>query len=196
MGMVSPGTRRGDFQPIVGSFAIMLERLLGHHKSAAPDVGDTAPDFSLATMDGGRFALSEAWHNGPVVIAFFKVSCSTCQFTFPFLERLHQSYRDDPVAIWAVSQDNGEKSRLFSEKFGITFPVAIDGETFPASKSYRFGSVPTILLIDRQGRILLRFSGFAKADLIRLSEEIARLIDRPPAPVFLAGERVPNTKPG
>ncbi|HVB34283.1 MAG TPA: TlpA disulfide reductase family protein [Patescibacteria group bacterium] len=174
----------------------MLERLFGHKKAAGPGVGDAAPDFSLATLEGGRFTLSELLQTGPAVIAFFKVSCPTCQFTLPFLDRLHLAYQNDPVEIWAISQDNANKSRKFREQFGVSFPIALDGEQFPASKSCGFSNVPTILLIDRAGQILHRFSGFSRADLIRLSEEIAKLIGRPPAPVFLAGELVPEIKPG
>jgi peroxiredoxin len=174
----------------------MFERLLGVHKAAAPDVGSVAPDFSLATMDGGRFSLSESWQASPVVIAFFKVSCKTCQFTLPFLERLHQAYRNDPAQFWGISQDNAENSRQFARQFGVTFPIAIDGEGYPASKSYVFTHVPTILLIDREGKIRQRFSGFSKAGLIQLSEGIASLISRPPEPVFLPNEAVPDAKPG
>ncbi len=155
-----------------------------------------APDFSLATVQGQVFTLSESLQKGPAVVAFFKVSCPVCQFTLPFLERIDQAYRDDPVTIQAVSQDNAEKSRLFGEKFGVTLPLAIDGQGFPVSKSYGFSTVPSIFLIDRDGRIRFQFCGFSKAGLIHLSEEIAALVARPPAPVFLAGERVPEMRPG
>ena len=174
----------------------MLERLWGHRQATTPDVGNAAPDFSLATADGGRFTLSGAWQKSPVVIAFFKITCKTCQFTLPFLDRLYRSYRNDPIAFWGISQDDAEKSRLFAEQFGVTFPIAVDGDGYPASKSYVFSHVPTILLIDGEGRIRQRFSGFSKAGMIRLSEEIAQLTSRQPEPVFLASELVPDAKPG
>jgi peroxiredoxin len=173
----------------------MFEHLL-RKKSAAPDVGDPAPDFTLPTLEGGQFTLSEALQRAPQVIAFFKISCSTCQFTFPFLERLHRAYETDPVEFRGISQDNAENARLFCQKFGITFPIAIDADSYHASKSYVFHYVPTILLVDGQGIIRFRLTGFSKDGLIRLSKEIASLTVRPPAPVFLASERVPESKPG
>lgn len=174
----------------------MLERLFGHSKDAAPAPGSAAPDFSLATVDGGRFTLSDAWQKSPVLIAFFKVTCKTCQFTLPFLDRLYRSYRNEPIAFWGISQDDAEKSRLFAEQFGVTFPIAIDGQGYPASKSYVFSHVPTILLVDGEGQIRQRFSGFSKTGMIRLSEEIAQMVSRQPEPVFLASELVPDAKPG
>ena len=173
----------------------MLDHLL-KKKPAAPDLGQQAPDFTLPTAEGGQFALTDALRRAPQVIAFFKISCSTCQFTFPFLERLHRAYEADPVEFRGISQDNAENSRLFCEKFGITFPIAIDAPGYFASKSYVFHSVPTILLVDREGIIRFRLTGFSKAGLVHLSEEIAHLASRPPAPVFLPSEVVPETKPG
>jgi peroxiredoxin len=55
-------------------------------------VGARAPDFELKTLDGKRGWLGEELSRGPVVLAFFKVSCPTCQYAFPFLERLHKAY--------------------------------------------------------------------------------------------------------
>ena len=52
---------------------------------AALTVGTKAPEFELKAMDGRRFILSDELAHGPVVLAFFKVSCPTCQYAFPFL---------------------------------------------------------------------------------------------------------------
>lgn len=59
---------------------------------AALAVGAKAPDFELKTLDGKRVSLNEELARGAVVLAFFKVSCPTCQYAFPFLERLHRAY--------------------------------------------------------------------------------------------------------
>jgi peroxiredoxin len=174
----------------------MLERFLKKKKPAGPDVGDAAPDFSLPSLDGGSFTLSEQLKQGPLVLAFFKITCSTCQFTFPFLERMYRSHQNDPVAFWGVSQDDAEKSQMFRERFGVTFSVALDHESYSASRLYHFSSVPTILLVDREGTVRFRQSGFSKAGLTELSEEIGHLLTRPPETVFLVNERVPELKPG
>ena len=50
--------------------------------------GTRAPEFELKTLDGKKFTLRDELAHGPVALAFFKVSCPTCQYTFPFLERL------------------------------------------------------------------------------------------------------------
>jgi peroxiredoxin len=59
---------------------------------AALASGAKAPDFELKTLDGKRVSLSEKLSRGAVVLAFFKVSCPTCQYAFPFLDRLEKAY--------------------------------------------------------------------------------------------------------
>src|SRR5229473_8051334 len=54
--------------------------------------GNIAPGFSLKALDNKEYSLNTLMERGPVVAAFFKVSCPVCEFTFPFLERLHKRY--------------------------------------------------------------------------------------------------------
>jgi peroxiredoxin len=59
---------------------------------AALGNGTKAPEFELKSLDGRKVVLSDALARGAVVLAFFKVSCPTCQYALPFLERLHKAY--------------------------------------------------------------------------------------------------------
>jgi peroxiredoxin len=71
----------------------------------ALDTGETAPDFSLQAMDGNLFSLKDALARGPVVAVFFKISCPTCQYALPFLERLHKGFRRMAARILRRSQN-------------------------------------------------------------------------------------------
>ena len=53
-------------------------------------VGRQAPPFELSSMEGKTHSLENLLAKGPVLAAIFKVSCPTCQYTFPFLERLYR----------------------------------------------------------------------------------------------------------
>jgi peroxiredoxin len=59
---------------------------------AALTTGTKAPEFELKGLDGKGFSLNDELALGPVVLAFFKVSCPTCQYALPFFERLHKAY--------------------------------------------------------------------------------------------------------
>src|SRR5271154_4853827 len=88
--------------------------------------GKTAPDISLKALTGATETLQEALKKGPVVAAFFKVSCPTCQFTAPFLERLHETYGGEKFTLWGISQDDAADTSDFCQEFETEFPALID----------------------------------------------------------------------
>ena len=158
--------------------------------------GNKAPDFELKDLDGKRVSLQESLARGPVVAAFFKVSCPTCQFAFPFLERLFEAYRSDRTTFLAISQDDAEDTREFCAEYGVTFPALIDEDGYPASNEYGLTNVPTYYLIAPNGTVQVDSVGFGKKEIQKISEELARFLGRPAVPIFKPGEVVPDTKPG
>lgn len=158
--------------------------------------GNKAPDFALKSLDGKEYSLKAALEKGPVVAAFFKVSCPVCQFTFPFLERLHQRYGKDGVAFLGISQNDAADSKKFAQQYGLTFPILLDAKGYPASNAYGLTNVPTIFLIDTGGAVKVSSMGFNKADLENIANALADRKSIPRAPVFSPGESVPAHKPG
>lgn len=158
--------------------------------------GDVAPAFSLAAVDGSKVSLADALKKGPVVAAFFKISCPICQYTFPFLERLHQAYGSERVTFWGISQDNGHDTKDFCKEFGITFPALVDEKGYPVSNAYGLTTVPTVLLIGPDGIVRVSGNGFSKKELEKISEDLGRHLGRPAAQVFLPDEIIPDYKPG
>ena len=158
--------------------------------------GNKAPDFELQDLDGKGVSLREALRRGPVVAAFFKVSCPVCQFTFPFLERLFQAYASDHTTFWGISQDDARDTRDFSAEYGVTFPALLDEDGYPVSNDYGITNVPTFYLIAPDGTVKVDSVGFGKRALEKISEELARFLDRPVSPVFKPDEIVPDSKPG
>jgi peroxiredoxin len=160
------------------------------------EIGQTAPEFALQDLSGKRFSLAEALARGPVVAAFFKTSCPVCQYTFPFLERLFKAYGNDRATFCGISQDNAERTAEFNRECGVTFPTLLDKAGYPVSNEYGLTTVPTYYLISSEGTVQVASVGFSKKALEQISAELARLLGRPAAPVFLSGEIVPELKPG
>ena len=119
----------------------------GQHRLLAP--GARAPEFRLGLLSGGKSTLSEILARGPVLLAFFKVSCPVCQMTFPFLERI---YALGSLPIIGISQNDPQDTREFNQEFGVTFPTLLDREEdgFLASNDYGLSSVPTLFLVNRR----------------------------------------------
>lgn len=163
---------------------------------SALTAGKAAPNFSLTSTSGRKLSLADALKTGPVLVAFFKVSCPTCQFTLPFLERVHRAYGEANFTLWGISQNNASDSREFTQQFGLEFPVLLDDAGYPVSNQYGITNVPTLLLISTDGTIQVSSVGFAKADLERVAAEAARASQKALSPIFRPGEVVPQHKPG
>lgn len=158
--------------------------------------GGAAPEFALASVDGQKHSLADALKKGPVLAAFFKVSCPVCQFTFPFLERIYESCGDGKVSFWGVSQDNANDTREFLGEYGVKFPTLIDADGYKVSKQYGLTNVPTIFLIQPDGKVHTASVGFAKKDLETIAAEIAKASGKTPHALFRNGEKVPEYRPG
>ncbi len=150
--------------------------------------GAAAPDFTLPDLHGASQSLKALLTQGPVLLAFFKVSCPTCQYTFPFLERLQKTR----ARILGISQDNQRTTEQFNRQFGVTFPVLLDpsSEDYPVSNAYGLTHVPSLLWVEPDGKVSLVSVGFVKADL----EEIARRAG--PLELFHKDERVEAFRAG
>jgi peroxiredoxin len=159
------------------------------HRRKRLDAGATAPDFSLPALDGGNVSLSSAGGGKPVLLVFFKVSCPTCQFALPFLERLHRS---QPAAqVFTVSQNGPADTREFNEHYGLTMPSLLDPEEggYKVSNAYGLTHVPSLFLVEPDGRISFASDGFSRPELEALGRRFGVAIFRP-------GENVPAWKAG
>ena len=150
--------------------------------------GAQAPSFELKDLEGNQRSLADLLAKGPVLLAFFKISCPVCQMTAPFLSRLAHS---SGIQVFGVSQDDASSTKGFNQRFGVTFPVLLDESRagYPASNGFGIASVPSLFLVEPDGVISTAFAGFSKADLEALGNRMG-------APPFQAGENVPAFRAG
>jgi peroxiredoxin len=153
--------------------------------------GTKAPEFSLKTTDGNQFDLASELSRGPVVLAFFKVSCPTCQYAFPFMERLHRAYRKNSAQIVGVSQNGAKDTVSFAREFGVSFPLLLDDPSnYAVSNAYGLTNVPTVYWIAQDGEIEVSSVGWVKADFEQINRKMADVGKTAPAAIFQPYEDV------
>ena len=159
--------------------------------------GNKAPGFSLKDSNGRDYSLSALLDKGPVVAAFYKISCPVCQYTFPFLERLHQRY-GKTAAFLGISQDDAKATNKFNAEYGVTFPSALDesANRYPVSNAYGLTNVPTVFLIEPDGTAKVVCNGFDKKGLEEIAAYLAERQQSAPAALFRSDEKIPAHKPG
>jgi|SRR5215469_14256119 len=150
--------------------------------------GSPISDFRLPLLDGGEAGLHELIAEGPVLLAFFKVSCPVCQLTLPFLERIRSSGR---LPVFAISQNDAGDTRAFQHRFGVTLPTLLDSEQegFPVSNAFGISSVPTLFLVEKDGSVARVTEGWSKTEM----ESLGALAGVKP---FRATDSFPEWKAG
>ena len=156
-----------------------------------------APGFTLQTVQGKQVLLDEALQKGPVVLAFFKVSCPVCQYAFPLLERLHQANRSEDVTVLGISQDKLRDTQTFLGEYGVTFPVALDDpKKYVVSNAYGLTTVPTLFYIAPDGEIEVSSVGWSKADIEAINQKLAEHRKQAPLPLWRNGEDIQDSRAG
>jgi peroxiredoxin len=149
--------------------------------------GVQAPDFELKDADGRSYRLETALTRGPVILAFFKVACPTCQFTFPHIERIFASLgKASTTSLWAISQDDAVDTRRFAREYGVTFEMLIDQYPYDVSNAYGIVSVPTFFVVEQAGTVSFSDNGFSKATLNRIAGH----------EMFTPNDGLPAARPG
>ncbi len=158
--------------------------------------GTKAPDFSLPGVDGSIFSLKDALLRGPVVAAFFKVSCPVCQYTFPFLERLRKAY-GEKIAIVGISQDDKASTTAFLKEYGVTFPALLDDPAkYAVSNAFGLTNVPTWFLIATDSEIQISSVGWVRADVEDLNHRLSDANKTAVRRLFLPQDDVRDYRPG
>jgi peroxiredoxin len=129
----------------------------GKDQAAPPTVGMPAPDFALATLDGGSLRLADA--RGQVVIVNFWASwCGPCEAETPRLVRWYAEHRAAGLLVLGVDvlhRDSRAAVEAFVEKYGVDYPVPID-EQGEVTARWRAQLLPRSYVLDREG--VVRFA--------------------------------------
>ena len=161
------------------------------------EVGQSAPGFSLKALDGKEHSLTSLLERGPVVLAFFKISCPVCQYALPYFERIYKVHGRKNVSIIGISQNEKNDTTQFMKKYGITFPVLLDDtKTFPVSNAYGLTNVPTSFWIPEDGSIEISSVGWARQEFEEMASRAAAATGDPPKPVFQPTEQIADFRAG
>jgi peroxiredoxin len=127
--------------------------------AAATAVGSPAPDFTLRVLDGPNLRLQE--QRGKVVLVnFWATWCGPCRKEMPHLNRIADKYRSSGLVLLGINVDDDARNAAdLAAKLGVKFPVLFDTDK-KVSKLYDLNSMPSTLVIDRNGRVRYLHRGY------------------------------------
>jgi peroxiredoxin len=129
-------------------------------KGIAPQIGYTAPEFTLKDLDGKNVSLSD-FKGRVVLLNFWATWCGPCRIEMPTLQALTEDYAELPFVVVAVAGDFEGRSKVapFMEGMGLTFPGLIDQDG-RIQDLYYVNALPMTYVLDRQGTVVYKMVGF------------------------------------
>jgi peroxiredoxin len=130
------------------------------------EIGNSAPDFTLQTIDGKSFKLSDL-RGKKVLLNFFATWCPPCNGEMPDIEAFYNDNKNHNITVLAVnlttSEQNTKSISNFTSKYGLTFPVVLDKQG-DISNVFQVINIPTSYFIDTKGVIREKMVGAMNKD--------------------------------
>ncbi|HSC54733.1 MAG TPA: TlpA disulfide reductase family protein [Phnomibacter sp.] len=147
--------------------------------------GRPAIVFNKQDKDGNWINLAD--YKGQLVLLDFWGSwCGPCRASHPHLKELYAQYHSKGFEIIAIAQETAktlEQQRALwlaaIEKDGIPWKHILNNETSAKQdlvKEYRVTAFPTKILLDKEGKILLRITASATDDIDKALEKALKNI--------------------
>jgi peroxiredoxin len=147
------------------------------HRPGPLEVGDPAPDFTLAGLQGQTVSLGDH-RQGVVVLNFWATWCPPCIEEMPSLERFAEAMRGKGIAVIGVSVDQDAAAlEKFVAAAGLSFPIARDPNQTVAAR-YGTSKFPESYVIDLEGKIAEKIIGAVDWQDPRLMARVERLARR------------------
>jgi cytochrome c biogenesis protein CcmG, thiol:disulfide interchange protein DsbE len=118
--------------------------------------GSRAANFSLKTLEGEPVALEQT-RGKVVVLDFWATWCPPCREELPYVEKLRTEFAEQ-VQFFGINDEESGTVKDFVRKHAYGMAVLMDGKR-QVHRQYGVSSIPTMLIIDRQGVIREHFIG-------------------------------------
>jgi peroxiredoxin len=159
--------------------ATLLLTACGQESTPAKTESQQAPDFTLKTLDGTSYTLSQL--RGKVIfLNFWGTFCPPCRAEMPSMERLNTVFAGKDFVMLAVNIEENGATVLpdFLRQYPHSFPILLDTEA-KVQNLYGVYQVPETFIIDKRGRVLERVVGARDWSSTSALQQFRALIDAP-----------------
>lgn len=142
-----------------------------------------APNFGFTSMEGTQVS-NTAMRGKVVLLDFWATWCPPCRESLPTMQALHKKYADKAFEIVGISADGDEdtlKAFVAQNRMSWTEYLDISG-----SVQYAFDvdSFPTYIVVDKEGVVRYRQSGFGPTVGGELEDTINKALKKPYTPTL------------
>jgi thiol-disulfide isomerase/thioredoxin len=153
-----------------------------------------APDFHFVTKE--NLAYNNASLRGKVVLLdFWATWCPPCRESVPTIKSLSKRYAGKGLVLVGISSDDDEDVwRAFISSARMDWQEYLDSSD-EVNAAFRIESIPTYIVIDKDGLIRYRQSGFGNQIESELDEAISKALKRESNPELAKAAAVESAAP-
>jgi len=160
-----------------GVFAVILLGLC----PSGPRAQEKVQPFTGTGLDGQPFDLGTSLGKVPILIDFGSIYCSSCVTSIPHMITLQNRYGPEKLRVVGVNLDTYgiPRVRRFYGAFqkNLNFPILLDLE-LKISRSFKVTTLPTYVLVDRDGIVAATFVGFDDQKGREIDEAVRAVVEQ------------------
>lgn len=149
---------------------------LTHSDSITKVVGDPySYALNLHDLDGNPYSFpNEQFHNKVVIVQVLGTWCANCMDETVYIKELYDIYHDQGLEVISVGyeignrlEDQAKQLKSYQQRFDLQHTIVVGGSASKSSAKEDFyflsdiTSFPTMLFIDRSGKIVRIHTGFS-----------------------------------
>lgn len=143
------------------------------------EVGRIAPTFSAQDITGSTFSLSDILSKKVIILDFWASWCAPCKMQLPFLKKINDEYKNRGLQIVSISEDKKKDAWENAVKKGEMDWINLIAaqESQGVLHKYAAQAIPILVLIDKKGQIVGRWSGYDEAYFNEIEKKIDDILD-------------------
>jgi peroxiredoxin len=138
---------------------------------------DRFKPFTLKTVEGSARSLKD-YLNRATLITFFFPTCGYCNAEMPHLQKFYNQYKDQGFSMVAINIVPDQDSMIadWLSQHQYTFPVLTGATIDSVQKDYGLRMTPSLYLLDSQGKVIFKQSGYKAGDEKNLEDQIRKVL--------------------
>lgn len=135
------------------------------------------PELRFLDMEGNETGLA-AYIGKVVVLNLWATWCAPCREEMPSLDRLQAAFKDQPVAVLALSVDRAgpERVKAFLDEIAVEHLRIYRDPKMTTTRALKLPGLPATILVDKAGREAGRVLGIATWDGPEAIEAVRQLL--------------------
>lgn len=143
------------------------------------DEGEREPvdlSGSFMTLDGKEVRLNDLRHGKPLFLNVWATWCAPCRAEMPWMAALYEELSSEGLTMVAVSDEPADVVQEYLKENPYPFTVLLDSENLLPMR-FEIQGIPTTLVIDREGRLVMRHTGAYQWDAPESVAKFRQLVE-------------------